>query len=578
MALGSGLNWEIRPGHGSVNNGGAFVPCNYVSAATIQNPGVGYAVNDVLTLVGGTYPTGGQAQFTVTAAGAGLVTAITPLGTGGYTVNPTLLDCATTVAPVGGVNCSLNLTMTAAVDYSQYNDPAITWTHGAGGSGSVANYEDDLAALDVFGRLSSFLGSASFTGSIVGNVVKITAGVNATVGYYHIVNVIVGLFAVLDRDCAGIGDMTDATAYIGGATNSIDTIFGTIVAGNTVYLANTGHHDSITAARTTTAGSVGYPVYIIGYENSGTGPGVRTNLTSKSWTEAHNDAGFLTTTDYPVIDLGDNTLTTGVHNYLYCFVLTSTKAGQSYIASNYNRHWRVRIESSGNDASAAAASSAIGQRSIDCEYVTTGAASSRSISAGVNCLLHSCRIASFSGNGFSGSSVVLVNCLFHDIDPTKTAVLITTVTESFALNCTWDRCGTCISIPNLATATSQLFIVNAHATNCGTFLDNLRIATTVHSVCSFNNRLRDNTLGYVGFLDNPASGLESIGDILTDSDDATEYVDVATDNYKLTAASLAREAGIPIGDDCGCWPTTGSGGGSVLSRPVCRPPPATRCS
>ena len=76
---------------------------------TIAAGGTGYAVGDVLTIVQ-SGASGGTA--TVTTVNAGVVTAISFLTAGiGYYVANTL---ATTVAPAGGADCTLNIT---AVNY-----------------------------------------------------------------------------------------------------------------------------------------------------------------------------------------------------------------------------------------------------------------------------------------------------------------------------------------------------------------------------------------------------------------------------------------------------------------------------
>jgi len=110
------------------------------TAVTIANGGTGYTLNDVLTLVGGTFAA--VAQFTVTGVSAGVVTQVTRSNTnfGNYTVLPTS-PAATTGGT--GTGCTLNmrwefLTTTITNAGSGYiEQPTITFS-GGGGSGAAA--------------------------------------------------------------------------------------------------------------------------------------------------------------------------------------------------------------------------------------------------------------------------------------------------------------------------------------------------------------------------------------------------------------------------------------------------------
>ncbi|MEO2054744.1 MAG: hypothetical protein ABGX83_05535 [Nitrospira sp.] len=74
---------------------------------TIGSGGTGYTVGDDLTGVSGT---GTKATFNVDAVASGVVTAVTMLTEGNYTVDPTNAD-TTTVAPTGGTGATLNYTL-----------------------------------------------------------------------------------------------------------------------------------------------------------------------------------------------------------------------------------------------------------------------------------------------------------------------------------------------------------------------------------------------------------------------------------------------------------------------------------
>lgn len=80
---------------------------NSAVSATVGAGGTGYALGDILTLVGGTF--GSAAKMLVTAIGiGGVVTAVTVIDRGFYTAFPSL-PAATTVQPTGGSGCTLNI-------------------------------------------------------------------------------------------------------------------------------------------------------------------------------------------------------------------------------------------------------------------------------------------------------------------------------------------------------------------------------------------------------------------------------------------------------------------------------------
>lgn len=67
------------------------------------------------------------------------------------------------------------------------------------------------------------------------------------------------------------------------------------------------------------------------------------------------------------------------------------------------------------------------------------------------------------------------------------------------------------------------------------------------------NRLRDNTSGNITSMGNYPTDLNNY---VTDSDDATEYVDAANDDYRIKLGSTIHGKGYGAGDQ----PNTASGG------------------
>jgi hypothetical protein len=112
----------------------------FANTATIGAGGTGYTVNDVLTVVGGT-PAGSAATYTVTAVSGGVVTAVSALNFGSYSVIPT-----SPVATTGGTGsgATLNLTYGISGTFTITNagsgyveQPTVTFS-GGGGSGAAA--------------------------------------------------------------------------------------------------------------------------------------------------------------------------------------------------------------------------------------------------------------------------------------------------------------------------------------------------------------------------------------------------------------------------------------------------------
>jgi hypothetical protein len=91
--------------------------------AEVAAAGSGYAVNDVLTVVGGT---GTAATFTVKTIGpSGEVVSVAPTTGGDYSVLPTN-PVSTTVAPAGGSGATLNITeYTSLIQIPNYTENGL---------------------------------------------------------------------------------------------------------------------------------------------------------------------------------------------------------------------------------------------------------------------------------------------------------------------------------------------------------------------------------------------------------------------------------------------------------------------
>jgi len=116
----------------------ATVPIG-VASFTVSNGGTGYAVGNVLTMVGGTFTSAGTC--TVSAVSGGVITAVTATSTGTYTAAPTNPASVTGGAGTGAtftLNFGILSTFTITNAGSGYiEQPTITFS-GGGGSGAAA--------------------------------------------------------------------------------------------------------------------------------------------------------------------------------------------------------------------------------------------------------------------------------------------------------------------------------------------------------------------------------------------------------------------------------------------------------
>lgn len=114
-----------------------------VGTVTISSGGTGYTVNDVLTVVGGTFTT--VCQLTVSAVSGGVITAVTTGGTarGNYTVAPSN-PASVTGGTGSGATFTLNFAVANNTTFTITNagsgyveQPTVTFS-GGGGSGAAA--------------------------------------------------------------------------------------------------------------------------------------------------------------------------------------------------------------------------------------------------------------------------------------------------------------------------------------------------------------------------------------------------------------------------------------------------------
>jgi hypothetical protein len=169
-----------------------------INSATIANGGTGYSVNDVVTLVGGTFVTVAS-QFTVTSVSGGVVTGITASVGANYTVFPTQPAATTggtgtglTLSNLSGFVPSNGFTITNAGS-GYVEQPTVTFSGGGGsGAAAYATVGSDVTVKSVgssiilanpAGTMAKFASTSS--GSLI-SYPEFTGSQFATVAYYGV--------------------------------------------------------------------------------------------------------------------------------------------------------------------------------------------------------------------------------------------------------------------------------------------------------------------------------------------------------------------------------------------------------
>lgn len=148
-------------------------------SATPNSGGSGYTVSDTLTLTGGTFTT--AATFNVDSVSGGVVTAVSVVGAGDYTVTP-----SSPVSTTGGTGtgCTLDVTFGAAATVSlvtagEYGEtpsnPAATTSTSGSGATLTVTYQDYTGEFDLIlegegsGADSVVIGFRTYTSGSVHN-------------------------------------------------------------------------------------------------------------------------------------------------------------------------------------------------------------------------------------------------------------------------------------------------------------------------------------------------------------------------------------------------------------------------
>ncbi len=191
----------------------------------------------------------------------------------------------------------------------------------------------------------------------------------------------------------------------------------------------------------------------------------------------------------------------------------------------------------------------------NCDFIMSGASgASWNVSIDASSSFVNCRFrhdSSGPAGGIEGAGIEsVVGCLFYDYAAGTAIQESANTTNLLIVNNTFENIpGKCISIPNLATPTANIF--NNIAKDCGIFVDNLYSGTANNNLFAMFNHLNNVTTDYDDF-----SGDLGFQDLTSDP----LFISEANDNYNLQSGSPAKNSG-PFLTNRGSMSDAEAGGG-----------------
>lgn len=264
-------------------------------------------------------------------------------------------ECRTT-ATANNVNGGGFKAGASGTDYSQQN--AAQWNNTDGASTASTTFTS---------------AGSTFTSAIVGNVLHLTAGTGATVGWYEVTAFTDANTITLDRTS---GTYTGATFYVGGAMSMNSTLdddfFEVCVAGNKVWV-KAGSFTIGEAVSIAASGGTQQPIIIEGYNTTRGDVPIGSNC--------------------PTFTLGANSFTVGTNWDVYNMIFTGT-ASNTLVPNGATKL-------------------------VNCKVINTSTTANRNaISAGGSDeTIFNCEAVSYRGYafGFSNIAVIrIIGCYFHD--------------------------------------------------------------------------------------------------------------------------------------------------------------------
>jgi len=307
-----------------------------------------------------------------------------------------------------------------------------------------------------------------------------------------------------------------------------------------------------TAAVTFTAGTATNAVVFRGYASSIGDLDIPTFATN----------GSLVTTGFPVITASASLIPSPFCT-LQNLVITSGLSADTMLTTTNDNNTLIncRVVNTANNSAARAMRLDNTNTLICCEFECTGAAHASVLDFDSTSYLFGCRIKGVSASFLvTGEAAIFEKCTFVG-NAANSGLQIQVMSDTslcVVSHCTFQNLVKAIEMIDAAIA-QKLVLISNHVTDCGTYLSNLRSATSDLCTYEIRNRTRNNTTPR-------GSGIQIAGlagEVTTAGTIAEDYTDVSTYNYYLVAAAPGRNVGVMPYTDIGALqrvePTGGAG-------------------
>ena len=384
-----------------------------------------------------------------------------------------------------------------------------------------------------------------------GNVLQITAGTNATVGFYTIVSVSAGVSVTVNANCT-TGAASGVTFKIGGALATPSKPASALVPGNKMYIKGSLSRSS--SDTFSVSGTAALPIVFEGYTSTRGDAYNPTNVRI-------NGVKGLVLTNVPTITYAAGSIwnMNVAYNQLRNLAFVGSYGFGGIVITGANATLiGCSITNTSTAAGSTAASIGITAFVIDCDFSSVGTSASTCLSVNNSGFVVNCRATCTNGLGVTmGYGGGIFNSLIYG-----SAVGGVSASLQFGLNnvtgCTIVGCGYGIKL--YASATSLCNLTGLMITdNTGAAIDfqSPSIQTLV-SYSFFRNNGSD-------FSNTSTSSVTERGNKHQSNSSAyVDYVSQSTGDYTVASTSPAYGIGQPYFTSPGC--IQAKGGGVGLSR------------
>ena len=419
-------------------------------------------------------------------------------------------------------------------------DPSI----GGGTDYSKQNSAQYNTSTATTSAASATIAWTSASSDMVGNVIQITAGTNATAGFYTVISVSAGVSITVDRNCttaAGSG----ITLYLGGALATIGKLNGVAVAGNRLGVKGSfsrGSNDTLTSS----VGTATAPIVIEGYG---------TTLGDGYLGRTSNVKG-LTTTNMPTITYS-STFSMNLGNFTVVKYLNVSGTFNGTLINNPIELSSCVVSNAGTTNARTTVPQG-GGFVYDCDLTTTGTASTVAalLLSNANCSIVGCHIFANGGSSY---------CIFGSV-PSSSITRNLLVGGNIGVNIgglKWSVDGNTVvgcTTGIFVNSANPQQITNNMLTDGTTGVDFNSLAATAAMA---GNYFRNNTTD----IANAGSAYYQDGRNIHQSS-GSAYVDYTSQSggdYSLAATSQALNAIQPYATSPGCFQTKNSGGSANIT-------------